>query len=121
MNKSKSNLSAVLLAVVFGIVATTNQAATARAVVSPVDMRCEYLKNPLGIDVAQPRLNWRLESAKPSVRGQRQTAYQVLVASSEKVLRADQGDLWDSGKVMSDESVQITYSGKSLQSQEACW
>ena len=89
--------------------------------IAPVDLRCEYLNNPLGIDVTQPRLNWRLEPAKSSVRGQRQTAYQVLVAASEKVLHADQGDLWDSGKVMSDESVQITYSGKPLTSQEACW
>src|SRR3989304_3046955 len=47
---------------------------------SPTDLRCEYLVNPLGIDVVRPRLSWRLESAKPDARGQRQAAYQVLAA-----------------------------------------
>src|SRR5208283_4733300 len=60
------------------------------------DLRCEYLCNPLGIDVAAPRLSWVLESDQ---RGQRQDAYQVLVASSPDLLAQEKGDLWDSGKV----------------------
>ena len=51
-------------------------------------MRCEYLTDPLGIDVVQPRLSWKLES---QWRGQKQTAYQVLVASEEKLLAGGQG------------------------------
>ena len=58
-------------------------------------LRCEYLKNPEGIDIAQPRLSWKLTS---QLRGQKQTAYQVLVASSAEVLEEGKGDLWDSGK-----------------------
>ena len=47
------------------------------------DLRCEYLHEPLGIDEPQPRLSWTLKSQQ---RGQRQTAYQVLVASSPEAL-----------------------------------
>jgi alpha-L-rhamnosidase len=83
------------------------------------ELRCEFLKNPLGIDARQPRLNWILNSSE---RGQRQTAYQILVASSEENLRADRGDLWDSGKVSSDDSVQVVYAGKPLASRaDAFW
>jgi|APIni6443716594_1056825.scaffolds.fasta_scaffold163545_2 alpha-L-rhamnosidase len=41
-------------------------------------LRCEYLKDPLGIDVAKPRLSWVIESGEG---GQRQTVYQVLMAA----------------------------------------
>jgi len=51
-----------------------------------VDLRCEYMTEPLGVDAAQPRLSWKLESRW---RGQKQTAYQVLVAASEKMLKND--------------------------------
>jgi alpha-L-rhamnosidase len=79
-------------------------------------LRCEYHENPLGIDIIKPRLSWQMAetSGKPEMRDQRQTAYQVLVASSEERLKLDQGDLWDSGKVESDQSLQIDYSGKPL-------
>ena len=87
----------------------------------PVELRCEYRVNPLGIDATQPRLFWQLAPVNSAIRGLRQTAYQVLVATNEADFRHDKGDLWDSGKVVSDESVQIIYSGKPLTSQEACW
>lgn len=79
-------------------------------------LRCEYLTNPLGIDVPQPRLSWVLESVDASSRGQRQTAYQVVVAKSSGMLNADQGDAWDSGKISSDQTIQLTYAGKLLDS-----
>ncbi|MGC8641034.1 MAG: hypothetical protein ACP5XB_14305, partial [Isosphaeraceae bacterium] len=80
-------------------------------------LRCEYLENPLGIDVEKPRLSWQLS---PGPRGQRQTAYHILVASSLDKLRNDQGDLWDSGKVDSDQSVFVEYAGRPLTSGERC-
>ena len=82
------------------------------------DLRCEYLHDPLGIDAAEPRLSWTLRS---DVRGQRQTAYQVLVASSPELLQGQQGDLWDSGRVSSDETTQVVYAGKFLPSRQACF
>ncbi|MDP8218567.1 MAG: hypothetical protein P9M03_07570, partial [Candidatus Theseobacter exili] len=81
-------------------------------------LRCEYLVNPLGIDVTNPRLSWVLES---STRGQEQTAYRIIVASNEKDRDDNNGDLWDSGKVTSDQSTQIVYDGRELQSQLQCF
>lgn len=92
--------------------------AEAAAQLSPVratGLRCEYAVDPLGIDVAQPRLYWRLESDQ---RAQRQSAYQILVASSVDVLAKDQGDLWDSGTVSSNETAHVRYAGKPLQSSQ---
>jgi alpha-L-rhamnosidase len=86
----------------------------------PVALRCEYLVNPLGIDTPQPRLQWVLES-KPGERGRKQTAYQILVAASEAALTAGKGDLWNSGRVDSDQSAQIAYGGTSLPSRQRCW
>ena len=82
------------------------------------DLRCEYRSNPLGIDVAKPRLGWILESDQ---RDQRQTAYRILVASSEAKLKVDAGDLWDTGKVESDQSIQVVYAGKELLSGMECY
>ncbi len=80
-------------------------------------LRCEYLVNPLGIDAMAPRLSWIIESDR---RGEVQKTYQVLVASTPELLQADKGDLWDSGKIKSDQSIQIEYRGKPLTSQMRC-
>lgn len=85
------------------------------------ELRCEYLNNPLGIDASQPRLSWVLESNKTSARGQSQTGYQILVASSRKQLDADQGDLWDTGRVESEQSTQLRYAGRRLVSEQQCF
>ena len=79
-------------------------------------LRCEYRDNPLGIDAAKPRLSWKIEAGdqRSEARGQKQCAYQVLVASSPELLVKDQGDLWDCGKVASDQSIQVEYAGKPL-------
>ena len=88
------------------------------AAVTSTNLRCEYLTNPLGIDAGSPRLSWILSSDQ---RGEQQTAYQILVASSLDQINADAGDLWDSGKVVSDESSQVAYAGKALVSRESCF
>jgi alpha-L-rhamnosidase len=84
-------------------------------------LRCEFRTNPLAIDAAKPGLSWKLETGnlKPE-RGIKQTAYQILVASSADLLKKDTGDLWDSGKVVSDQSVHIDYQGKPLASGGLC-
>ena len=81
-------------------------------------LRAEHLSNPLGIDIARPRLSWVLDS---SARGQRQTAYQIVVASSPELLAAGQGDLWDSGQVASDQSIDVAYAGAALQAGQRAW
>ena len=94
--------------------------AAAPCSVQVTDLRCEYLKDPLGIDVRLPRVSWRLSAVDPGRRGQRQTAYQVLVASTRAILDKDQGDLWDSGTVASDQSMHVVYGGRPLASEEVC-
>ena len=95
---------------------------SASASIRPDQLRCEYRVNPLGIDVTQPRLSWALAAANPKARGLKQTAYRVLVASSEAALRTGKGDLWDSGRVESDQSVHVVYNGKPLTSgAQAFW
>ena len=95
----------------------------ARAVtVIPSDLRCEYLAEPVGLDVCKPRLSWKLTAASPSLRGVRQRAYQILVASSPELLAKNKGDLWDSGKISTDNSLNIPFGGKPLVSrQELFW
>lgn len=71
----------------------------------------DYADNPLGVDVPRPRLAWLLESG---LRSQTQSAYQLLVASSESMLARDQADVWDSGKVASAQSAGVPYDGPAL-------
>ncbi|MCX7045756.1 MAG: family 78 glycoside hydrolase catalytic domain [Candidatus Sumerlaeota bacterium] len=90
--------------------------AAAEGALKPTGLRCEYRENPLAIDAPQPRLSWSLEAADPAARGLRQIAYQVIASSTEEGLAANRGDLWDSGKVDSDQTIQIAYAGKPLSS-----
>ncbi|MCU0962641.1 MAG: family 78 glycoside hydrolase catalytic domain, partial [Pirellulaceae bacterium] len=92
--------------------------AAAEQTLTATSLRCEYLINPLGIDVEKPRLSWVLQS---DVRGQQQTAYRVLVARSQAALAQGRGDLWDSGKVSSTQSAQVAYAGQSLASRTPCY
>jgi alpha-L-rhamnosidase len=109
----------VAVAVCFGWSATLPvEARPLGGGLTPQNLRCEYLVDPLGIGAAAPRLSWTLESGQ---RGQVQTAYRILVASNPKLLSKDTGDLWDSGKVASDESAQISYGGKPLATQMCCY
>lgn len=81
-------------------------------------LACEYMENPLGIDETKPRLSWQLNSDE---RGQKQTAFHLIVASSPGKLNNNTGDLWDSGKVKSDQSVHVEYNGKPLESGIGCY
>jgi alpha-L-rhamnosidase len=86
------------------------------------NLLCEHLVDPLGIDATHPRLGWSLRATAAEQRGQVQTAYQILVASSESQLAADRGDVWDSGKVAADRCAEIVYAGRRLEScQRCCW
>src|SRR5690349_14618079 len=79
-------------------------------------LRCEYLSSPLGLDERHPRLTWRVESSE---RGEKQTAYQIIVASDPS--KFDSPDLWDSGKVSSSQTINVVYSGKPLTSRQLCF
>jgi len=83
------------------------------AQVTVKNLRCEMLVNPLGIDAVQPRFSWQLESEQRNVA---QTAYQLIVSSSEQKLKASDGDLWRSEIINDSRSLLISYGGKPLRS-----
>jgi alpha-L-rhamnosidase len=98
---------------------------SANAAIEPIDLRCENLVTPIDIQTPAPRLSWALKSRD---RGARQTAYRIQVCSVrdpnglEAFARIDKPDLWDSGKVASDETLHIPYAGKRLASgQQYLW
>lgn len=96
-------------------------AALFAAEIEPVRLRCEYRDNPLGIDSKKPRLSWIVVATNSSSRALRQTAYQVRVATTPEKLVSGESDLWDSGRVESDETIQIEYGGKAVGAGEACY
>lgn len=83
----------------------------ARGAIEVGETAVEHARRPLGLDAPHPRLSWVLHSAR---RGQLQTAYQVLVASTPARLREDAADVWNSGRVASGRSVQVSYGGPAL-------
>ncbi|WP_140485524.1 glycoside hydrolase family 78 protein [Flavobacterium sp. GSA192] len=101
------------------IITLLTYSAQAQNKISVTNLQCEMLNNPEGIDVLKPRLSWQIKS---DVNDVKQTAYQILVASTLENLNANQADLWDSGKVTSDNSVNVVYNGKKLgDRQNAFW
>lgn len=109
--KSKFFFIALLLLAAFN--------ATRADGIDAVHLRCEYVENPIGIDIERPRLSWRVESSE---RGSKQVAYRVLVASTRQKLTNDEADLWDSGIVESSQTLFINYAGSPLESRrQAFW
>lgn len=111
-------LRTIVLAQMIAVLGVTVSWAQSGGDVRVEDLRCEYQTNPLGIDAPQPRLSWKLQSQQ---RGQKQTAYQILVATDEALLAEGRADLWDTGKVASDQSVHVVYAGKPLASRTCCY
>ena len=94
-----------------------NETATPEAQAAPfptTDLRCEYLTDPLGVGTKLPRFSWKLIDPNHT-RGQKQTAYQVMVTE-----RGSDTVLWDSGKVASTDSVNNTYAGTARSSGQDC-
>jgi len=83
------------------------QAATFR----PTNLSCEQITNPLGIDVRQPLLSWMIESSE---NGMRQSAYEIIVSDSKASIDGNKGNIWNTGKITSDETVFIRYEGAAL-------
>ena len=82
------------------------------------NLKCEYKTNPIGISELKPNLSWILSSSE---KMQNQTSYQILVASSLEKLNNDVGDLLDTKRVLSDETISVLYSGIQLCSGSKCW
>jgi alpha-L-rhamnosidase len=108
----------ILSAILFTLIALGESPASAVGAAEVAGLRCEFMITPLGIEDARPALSWTIRDDR---RGVVQTAYRVMVASSEELLSKDQGDLWDSGEVTSDQSHLVSYAGKPLVSRQRCF
>jgi alpha-L-rhamnosidase len=77
---------------------------------TPYELTVERENQPLGLDTHHPRFSWKMPP-QDGVRGQRQTAYQILVATNPTLLMNGKPDVWDSGRVQSSESVMVEPAG----------
>jgi len=78
-------------------------------------LSCEYKVDPIGTGSQNPRLGWQLISDE---RNQFQSAYRIIVSDDPEILKSGKGNIWDSKKVDSDQSVLVKYSGLPLKSGE---
>jgi alpha-L-rhamnosidase len=81
---------------------------------SPVRLRTEQMTTPIGIDSSKPQFAWQSDATTPNWK---QSAYQLLVATSEQSLASGKADIWDSGRIASSDSINILYSGSALKPQ----
>ena len=105
----------LLVILVGGVLLVPFATAATQTSLTPLRQRCEYLKDPLGLDMKAPRFSWAL---KAPYNGAEQSAYRILVADTRSDLSADSADMWDTGKVSSSDQVNIAYDGKNLESGE---
>src|SRR5258708_8268398 len=92
--------------------------ASSFAAASPVQLRTDHLTNPIGIDTPKPQFAWQSDATTPNWM---QSAYQLLVATSEKNLAPSKGDakadVWDSGRIVSSDSINIPYNAPAVKPQ----
>src|SRR5690625_3821908 len=86
----------------------------------PVRTKVEYIDQPIGLDVENPRFSWVLEAKRESVFGQKQTAYRIIVASTVEKIRNGEGEVWDSKWVEDSGVMNIDYEGIPLLSDRKC-
>lgn len=108
----------IISAIVISIVWCNNIAASIRADFFPNRLRVENLETPTSIDILEPRLSWINTPVDSLVKDARQTAYRIVVASSIEKLDKGKYDVWDSGKVISEECHLVDYNGRGLLSGE---
>ncbi|WP_319503492.1 glycoside hydrolase family 78 protein [uncultured Draconibacterium sp.] len=110
MKQSKALLKSLLLIVIISVFSSVLYAKT-----GVKKLVCEYHENPVGIDIEQPRLSWQLYSDQQNVV---QSAYEIRVAGSVNELSSKSKQLWNSGKVESDQSVNVVYGGPKPESMQ---
>jgi alpha-L-rhamnosidase len=87
---------------------------TLPAAASPVQLRTNHLTNPIGIDTPKPQFAWQNNATTPNWT---QSAYQLLIATTEQNLASGKSDIWDSGRITSSDSINIPYNGPALKPQ----
>ena len=94
------------------------RASTPSQLVPPEQLTCEHQTDPLAVVSAHPRFGWILKPRDAGARGVVQSAWRIVVSSSREKLSRDEGDLWDSGRVVSNETININYAGKALTAEQ---
>ena len=113
--KRKITICSIVFMLTFIFCIDVSKAATSLSV---SDLKCEYKTNPLGIDVAKPRLSWELTASQ---NGTVQIAYRIRAAESVEDLGRVRKHLWNSGRVKSDQSVHVVYDGPALKAKQRVW
>lgn len=98
------------------LLANFSQCTNIKHDIFPVQLTCEYLSSPIGIDIPKPRFSWKFTTADETAFNQKQTDYRILVSDKVRELNKDKAEWWDSGWINSDEMQLIEYNGKALQS-----
>jgi hypothetical protein len=75
------------------------------------NLRCEYKKDPIGIDIPKPKFSWELQSDQKNIL---QSAFRVLIADDPALLQKNTGNIWDSKKIILGNSIQVAYQGSPL-------
>jgi alpha-L-rhamnosidase len=104
----------IIIVIISSNLSKSNQKGT----INPINLKCEYLVNPINIDVTNPNLSWELHPTNFDLRNLSQTSYRVLVATTKYLLQKNIGDLWDSGVIESSNSTHVIYRGKELNSRQ---
>ena len=114
--RNKIPLSAKVLLLI--LIPFSIQAKTLVYPVSVGDLVCEYKTNPISVDASNPRLSWKLYTF---IRNTRQSAYEIRVGSNALLLTKGKKIIWESGRINSDQSTQVSYKGPALTSREKCY
>jgi alpha-L-rhamnosidase len=87
------------------------QVLSTQAQISVERILCDYQANPIGIDNTRPSLSWQLQSSQRNVQ---QTAYRIVIADDFSLLQKNIGNIWDTKKVLSRQSLHIGFAGQKL-------
>jgi alpha-L-rhamnosidase len=87
---------------------------------TPYGLMVDLLSKPEEAVITNPTpsFGWIVSDTS---RGAKQSAYQIIVASNQENLTINKVDIWDSGKIISDQSVEVPFAGVALQSNNTYW
>jgi len=95
----------ILIALTFGSCSHQSEITVGR-------LSCNFREQPLGVETQAPLLGWQLKSSGSNLV---QSAYHIIVAETPKDLDENNGSVWDSGQIDSDQSINVQYKGKKLE------